>query len=101
MPRKHIQSNKVRKRKAKDLDEIQEEMKPEKIPKKLTAEEAYDLPGNGEFHCIACCRYFADDDAYKRHVKSNPHKRQLKRLKEPAYTQAEANLAAGLGEPTN
>ena len=71
MPRKHCQSNKIRKRKAKDLDEIQEDLRPEKMAKKLSPEEVYDLPGNGEFHCVACCRYFINDEAFQCHLKSN------------------------------
>uniref|UniRef100_A0A915DD06 Uncharacterized protein n=1 Tax=Ditylenchus dipsaci TaxID=166011 RepID=A0A915DD06_9BILA len=63
MPRKT--ANKVRKRKGKDLDEILEDLKPEKIAKLQNQEIDLDLPGDGQFYCVQCNRYFIDQATQK------------------------------------
>uniref|UniRef100_A0A0N5AAG8 C2H2-type domain-containing protein n=1 Tax=Syphacia muris TaxID=451379 RepID=A0A0N5AAG8_9BILA len=70
MPKKHSQSNKTRKRKGKDLDQILEDLKPEKAAKLLNQEVDMDLPGDGKFYCIECNRYFIDDNTLKSHKKT-------------------------------
>uniref|UniRef100_A0A7E4VWN3 C2H2-type domain-containing protein n=1 Tax=Panagrellus redivivus TaxID=6233 RepID=A0A7E4VWN3_PANRE len=97
MSKKHRQSNKARKRKGRDLDEILEDLKPEKIPKMLDPLDKIDLPGYGDFKCKTCDRHFIDEKNYQTHLTTKLHKRQIKRLQEPPYTQAEADLAGGLG----
>lgn len=67
MPKKHTQSNKTRKRKGKDLDEILEDLKPEKITKVMNQEVDIDLPGDGQFYCVECSRHFINDVILKRH----------------------------------
>ncbi|KAI6236306.1 Zinc finger protein-like protein [Aphelenchoides besseyi] len=98
MPKKHSQPNKVRKRKAKDLDQIHEDLQPAKVVK-LTSEHPVDLdlPGDGQFYCVECSRYLVDQLTLEKHRKSKTHKQQLKRLKELPYSQAEAEAAGGLG----
>ncbi|KAI1733156.1 zinc-finger double-stranded RNA-binding domain-containing protein [Ditylenchus destructor] len=97
MPKKHTPSNKVRKRRGKDLDEILEDMKPEKIMKLKNQEVDLDLPGDGQFYCVECNRYFMDDAVLEKHKRTKVHKQRVKALKAPAYTQAEAEAAGGLG----
>ncbi|KJE95932.1 hypothetical protein CAOG_06321 [Capsaspora owczarzaki ATCC 30864] len=55
-----------------------------------------DLPGLGQFYCVACARYFIDELSLNVHFKSKVHRRRLKELKEPAYTQEDAEAAAGM-----
>uniref|UniRef100_A0AC34Q4D7 C2H2-type domain-containing protein n=1 Tax=Panagrolaimus sp. JU765 TaxID=591449 RepID=A0AC34Q4D7_9BILA len=96
MPSKHCQSNKTRKRKGRDIDEIREDIvnKKEKV---LDSEDRLDLPACGEFFCKECERYFIDQLSLDKHKKSKPHKNQLKRLKEQPYTYKDAMAAAGIG----
>jgi hypothetical protein len=70
MPKKHSQPNKVRKRKAKDLDQINEDLQPEKAAKLSNQPLDLDLPGNGQFYCIECNRYFTDDLTLGKHRKT-------------------------------
>lgn len=70
MPKKHAQSNKTRKRKGKDLDEILEDLKPEKIVKIKNQEIDIDLPGDGQFYCVECSRHFMNDAILKVHAKT-------------------------------
>lgn len=42
------------KRKTKDVDEIEEDMKPENANKLLHQEIDYDATGNAQFYCIHC-----------------------------------------------
>lgn len=67
MPKKHTTSNKARKRKGKDLDEIHEDLGPEKAAKLLKQDFDLDLPGNGQFYCIECNRYFVDTPTMDKH----------------------------------
>ena len=71
------------------------------------------LPGLGQHYCVEvsvcfpplspshfpfqCARYFESDVALSGHKKTKVHRRRLKDLKQPAYTQAEADAAVGLG----
>ncbi len=54
MPKKHCQSAKTRKRRGKDLDEIDEDRKPEQSAKLIGQAPDPDLPGEGMFYCIEC-----------------------------------------------
>ncbi|KAJ3022166.1 UNVERIFIED_CONTAM: Bud site selection protein 20 [Siphonaria sp. JEL0065] len=82
----------------KDLDQIQED-----IAKKGTGstdaaapELDPDLPGLGQFYCIHCAKYFVSQPAMDVHLASKPHKKRVKVLQEPAYTQRDAEAAVGL-----
>lgn len=44
-----------------------------------------DLPGQGQFYCVACAKYFRDEENLTRHGTSKQHKRQLKRLQEEPH----------------
>lgn len=45
---------KTRKRKGKDIDEIVDDMRPEKYAKLTNQELDPDLPGDGQFYCVQC-----------------------------------------------
>ncbi|KAH7647989.1 hypothetical protein RS030_3397 [Cryptosporidium xiaoi] len=51
-----------------------------------------DLPGNGQFYCITCARYFINSSSLLSHNKSKDHKRLIKT--EEAWTENHAMLAA-------
>ncbi|KAH8738703.1 hypothetical protein FG386_000494 [Cryptosporidium ryanae] len=54
-----------------------------------------DLPGNGQFYCITCARYFINSSSLISHNRSKDHKRLLKKIKtEEAWTESHAMLAA-------
>lgn len=55
-----------------------------------------DKPGMGQFYCLCCAKYFINEDAMQKHVKSKVHKQRLKIVAEPQYTQQEAEAAAGM-----
>ncbi|XP_048769203.1 zinc finger protein 593-like [Ostrea edulis] len=85
------------KRKTKDLDEIHDDMQPEKSQKLINQEKDFDKPGAGQFYCLHCAKYFINEDSLKTHFRSKPHKRRLKALSVEPYTQEEADRAAGIG----
>jgi len=64
----------------------------EKIPKPKFDE---DLPGGGQHYCVETDRHFINAAALAAHKKSKKYRRALKRLREKAYTQDEAEAAAG------
>ncbi|KAJ1961828.1 hypothetical protein GGI12_003026 [Dipsacomyces acuminosporus] len=84
------------KRRTKDLDQIQEDLRPENKEKLLSMPEDEDLPGLGQHYCIECAKYFVDDTTLSEHKRGREHKRRLRDLKVPAYTQKEAEAAVGL-----
>mmetsp|Transcript_10113 Transcript_10113/g.23445 ORF Transcript_10113/g.23445 Transcript_10113/m.23445 type:complete len:126 (+) Transcript_10113:83-460(+) len=87
--RKYFLSTKHR---TKDVDQVQDEIK--KGGLKFDYDE--DLPGGGQFYCVETARHFVNAEALALHKKSKEYKRRLKRLKEEQYTQAEAEMAAGM-----
>lgn len=79
-----------------DLDQIQEDIAkhaaaPPKVPK-----FDQELPGCGQYYCLACARYFITDKTLEEHLKSKLHKKRVKLAAEKPYSQAEANAAAGM-----
>ncbi|KAJ3079100.1 Bud site selection protein 20 [Physocladia obscura] len=54
------------------------------------------LPGLGQFYCIHCAKYFISAHAMAVHSASKPHKKRVKELKTPPYTQKDAEAAVGL-----
>jgi len=73
MPQRHQPyakySNKARKRHYKDADQIAEDLAdPEKKTRLETAQPVdNDLPGDGQFYCVECSRYFACVMTLERH----------------------------------
>ncbi|KAJ1804560.1 hypothetical protein LPJ75_005554 [Coemansia sp. RSA 2598] len=84
------------KRRTKDLDQIQLDLLPENQSRLLNQPEDEDLPGLGQHYCVECARYYTDDRMLAEHRRGREHKRRIRDLKAPAYTQKEAEAAAGL-----
>uniref|UniRef100_A0A1I7XR56 Zinc finger protein 593 homolog n=1 Tax=Heterorhabditis bacteriophora TaxID=37862 RepID=A0A1I7XR56_HETBA len=59
-----------------------------------------DLPGDGQFYCIECERYFIDEQTKQNHKKTKLHKNRVKTLREIPYSHKEAEAAGGLGIST-
>ncbi|CUV03996.1 hypothetical protein CPHLJ_1g545 [Cryptosporidium parvum] len=78
------------KRRTKDFETVQNDyIKGVNLPVDL------DLPGNGQFYCITCARYFIDSPSLMSHNKSKDHKRMLKKVQtEEAWTENHSMLAA-------
>lgn len=81
---------------AKDIDQIVVDLKPENTQKLRQQERDEDLPGQGQYYCVECARYFINQTGLEDHLKSKPHKKRLKQLKEKPYSQEEAERAAGM-----
>lgn len=80
----------------KDIDQIHVDLKPENAPKLVVQPLDEDLPGQGQFYCLECAKYFINDPALKAHKKDKPHKQRLKALKDAPYSIEEAERCAGL-----
>lgn len=81
---------------ARDIDQIQDDLKKEeKLGKKMEFDADDDLPGLGQFYCTPCARHFIDNQALEEHMSSKVHKRRLKDVAQEQYTQGEAEAAAG------
>ncbi|KAI8913373.1 hypothetical protein EDD86DRAFT_200420 [Gorgonomyces haynaldii] len=81
-----------------DLDQVFEDMqKKQQVLEKFKTEEDQDLPGMGQHYCVECARHFIGEQEYIVHCRTKLHKKRVKTLKnETAYTQKDAELAAGL-----
>lgn len=61
-----------------------------------------DLPGLGQFYCIACARHFVSGPVRDSHFAGKPHRRRVKLLaKGNFYSQTEAERAVGMAPPDN
>ncbi|EEY69058.1 uncharacterized protein PITG_05234 [Phytophthora infestans T30-4] len=89
------------KNRSRDIDQIQDDLRAEKVTGKSTAfEEDEDLPGLGQFYCTPCGRHFIDAKTRDVHLKTKVHKRRLKDVAQKQYTQNEAMQGAGKGVET-
>lgn len=87
-------------RRAKDVDQIQDEIKEIEVKGFVPAKPLDDdLPGLGQYHCISCSRHFISDAVLTAHYKTKQHKRRLKAVMDMPYSQREAEAAAGMGAP--
>ncbi|XP_020300807.1 zinc finger protein 593 homolog [Pseudomyrmex gracilis] len=93
----HLKKGWRTKRRKKDLDEIDEDLKEENAKKLLNQELDFDRAGAAQFYCVHCARYFISDVALKSHFLSKPHKRRLKALELEPYTIEDSERAAGKG----
>ncbi|BES99082.1 Zinc finger protein [Nesidiocoris tenuis] len=93
----HLKKRWRTKRRKKDLDQINEDLKPEKAAELLDQEVDLDKPGDAQFYCLHCARYFIDEKAMKEHFRTKVHKRRLKALEAEPYTIEESERAAGHG----
>ncbi|KAH1020533.1 hypothetical protein HUJ04_010172 [Dendroctonus ponderosae] len=85
------------KRRVKDLDEINADLKEDKAKVLLNQEVDFDKPGNDQFYCLHCARYFITSQALKEHFTTKVHKRRMKALEEEPYTIEDSERAAGQG----
>jgi len=93
----HLRKRWRTKRRKKDLDEIDEDLKEENAKQLLNQEIDLDKPGNAQFYCLHCARYFITDQALNEHFRTKVHKRRLKALESEPYTIEESERAAGKG----
>ena len=54
-----------------------------------------DAPGGGRHYCVPCARHFTAADVLTAHCRTRPHRRRLRDVAQPQYTQAEADAGAG------
>ena len=95
---KHKQYGKNRRtrNKTKDLDQIVEDLQPEKLLKFKNPEIDENLPGLGQFCCVFCARYFVNQKSLDDHYKTKEHKKRVKVVKtEKPYTIEESKMHAG------
>jgi len=79
------------------LHVIDEDLKEENAKRLLNQEIDLDKPGNAQFYCLHCARYFITDQALNEHFRTKVHKRRLKALESEPYTIEESERAAGKG----
>ena len=95
---KHKQYGKNRRTRneTKDLDQIVEDLQPEKFLRIQNPEIDENLPGLGQFYCVFCARYFVNQKTLDKHYKAKEHKKRVKAVKtEKAYTIEESKKHAG------
>ena len=93
---KHKQYGKNRRTRneTKDLDQIVEDLQPEKFLRIQNPEIDENLPGLGQFYCVFCARYFVNQKTLDKHYKAKEHKKRVKVVqKEKAYTKTHAGKA--------
>ncbi|KAK3921731.1 Zinc finger protein 593-like protein [Frankliniella fusca] len=93
----HLRKKWRTKRRTKDLDQIDEDLKEKNVEKLLNQEVDADKPGKAQFYCLHCARYFISDQALNEHFRTKVHKRRMKALELEPYTIEESEKAAGLG----
>ncbi|CAB3363156.1 Hypothetical predicted protein [Cloeon dipterum] len=93
----HLKKGWRTKRRTKDLDEIDADLKPEVAEKLLNQEIDLDKPGEAQHYCLHCARYFINDQALQEHFRTKVHKRRLKALELEPYSIEDSEKAAGLG----
>jgi len=85
------------KRRTKDHDQIDDDLKAGVVEKLLAQPVDFDKPGLGQFYCVHCAKDFINGDAFKSHIKGKPHKRRMHALKTEPYSIAESQRAGGMG----
>lgn len=86
------------------LDQIQDEFialksDPRKAIKLSILPIDPDLPGAGQHFCRACAKYFISNEVLETHNMTKVHKKRVKLVNEPQYSQREADAAAGMAPP--
>ncbi len=85
------------KRRTKDIDQIQDELR--EIAEGRRSAAAYldaEAPGGGAHVCVPCSRHFISAAVLEEHCRTKPHKKRVKQVAEPQYTQKEADAGAGM-----
>ncbi|XP_015594956.1 zinc finger protein 593 homolog [Cephus cinctus] len=93
----HLKKGWRTKRRTKDLDEIDDDIKEENAKKLLNQQVDFDKPGAAQHYCVHCARYFINDRALQDHFATKVHKRRLKALELEPYSIEESERAAGRG----
>lgn len=81
----------------KDVDQIQDEIIKIKRGTFKPQQPDIEKPGMGQIKCIICARYFINKNVLAIHKKTKKHKKMLKKVIRPQYTQKEADKCGGLG----
>lgn len=83
---------------AKDTDQIQDDMEKAQEAGKSLTDVAFDdeLPGGGQFYCVETAKHFIDAKALADHKKTRFYKKRCKEIKAEKYTQESAEWAAGM-----
>ncbi|XP_029164715.1 zinc finger protein 593 homolog [Nylanderia fulva] len=92
----HLKKGWRTKRRKKDLDEIDEDLKAN-TEKLLNQEVDFERPGAAQHYCIHCARYFINETALHSHFNTKVHKRRLKALELEPYSIEESERAASKG----
>ncbi|XP_022169920.1 zinc finger protein 593-like isoform X2 [Myzus persicae] len=85
------------KHRARDIDEVDKDLKKENADRLLKQALDFDKPGEGQHYCIHCARYFLSDQVLQDHFRTKLHKKRIKELRLEPYTIEEAERAAGFG----
>lgn len=93
----HLKKNWRTKRRTKDLDEIDQDLKEENVKQLLNQEVDYDKPGAAQYYCVHCARHFINETALNSHFTTKVHKRRLKALELEPYSIKESERAASKG----
>lgn len=66
------------KRRTRDFDQIVNDMKSENYEKTLQQMTEFDedKPGLGKYYCVACAKYFINEQILKEHFETKRHKRK-------------------------
>ncbi|KAK5577366.1 hypothetical protein RB653_002307 [Dictyostelium firmibasis] len=89
------------KNRAKDIDQIFDEIQPETVDKFSKFEVDPDLPGMGQNFCIHCSKHFVTNEDLQSHFKGKPHKNRLKELKTKPYSLQESQTPVDNGVKLN
>lgn len=92
----HLKRGWKTKRRTKDLDEIDEDLKGN-TKKLLNQEVDFDKPGAAQHYCVHCARYFINETALQSHFTTKVHKRRLKAIELEPYSIEESERAASKG----
>lgn len=93
----HLKKRWRTKRRQKDLDEIDNDLKEGNAEKLLNQEVDLDRPGCAQYYCLHCARYFINQRALEDHFNTKVHKRRLKALELEPYSIEDSERAAGQG----
>ncbi|CAG7723816.1 unnamed protein product [Allacma fusca] len=85
------------KRRQRDIDQVFEDLQPEKRQKLENQPLDLDKPGGGQFYCVHCAKHYIDEIALQEHIRGKPHKKRVRDLQEKPYSIEESERAGGLG----
>ncbi|EFA83059.1 hypothetical protein PPL_03847 [Heterostelium album PN500] len=97
---KNKQYKKARKtaRRGKDIDQVWDDVQPDKIEKASKHDIDPELPGLGQFYCVHCAKYFVAQSDLDTHLTGKKHKRRVKDLKVKPYTVEDSQLPIDNGK---